>query len=221
MIDTIWTSGADVVLLQEVDAGRLVSFGVDQALWLGRHLGMEVHYLPTNESLQGLAVLSRVPVTQEVGVLLTSRGWQTGLQRVQIQPDEGVLDVYNTWLGLLFAQDQELLALQEQDQWQQLQETLAVISADHPGGVLGRVVLGGTFNNSPDSPVYDRLVQTGFSDPFADMPLHSSATLRRGEALLARFDYLWLRNVLPSGRAVLEGDASDHRLAVVELNLAQ
>ncbi len=33
--DTIWQSGADVVLLQEVDAGRLASYGVDQALWLG------------------------------------------------------------------------------------------------------------------------------------------------------------------------------------------
>jgi endonuclease/exonuclease/phosphatase family metal-dependent hydrolase len=221
LADTIWASGADVVLLQEVDAGRLISYGVDQALWLGRRLGMDVRYLPTNESLQGLAVLSWIPIVEDSGMLLTSRGMQTGLQRVQIQPDEGVLDIYNTWLGLLFAQDQELLALQEQDQWQQLQETLAAISADHPGGVLGRVVLGGTFNNTPDSPVYTALVQMGFSDPFADMPLRTVATLRRGEALLARFDYLWLRNVVPAGRAVLGSDASDHRLAVVELNLAQ
>lgn len=219
MADTIWESGADIVLLQEVDAGRLVSYGVDQALWLGRRLGMEVRYLPTNERLQGLAVLSNVPITLDDGMLLTSRGMQTGLQRVQVQPDEGVLDVYNTWLGLLFAREQEALARQEQDQWQQLQEVLARISADHPGGVVGRVVLGGTFNNTPDSPVYDLLVQTGFSDPFDGMPLERSATLWRGEALMARFDYLWLRNVLPTGRAVLESDASDHRLAVVELSL--
>lgn len=219
--DTIWESGADVVLLQEVDAGRLVSYGADQALWLGRRLGMTVHYFPTNEHLQGLAVLSRVPVALETGTLLTSQGMQTGVQRVQLRPDEGVLDVYNTWLGLLFAQDAEGLESQEQDQYRQLQEVLGTISVDHPGGVMGRVVLGGTLNNTPESPLYQQLVDVGFSDPFDGMPIERSATLLRGAAIVTRFDYLWLRNVLPTGRAVLESDASDHRLAIVELDLAQ
>lgn len=217
--DTIWESGADVVLLQEVDAGRLVSFGVDQALWLGRRLGMDVRYLATNEHLQGLAVLSRVPITLSEGVLLTSQGMQTGVQRVQVRPDEEALDIYNTWLGLLFAQDAAALDEQEQDQWQQIQEVLALISANHPGGVVSRVVLGGTFNNTPDSELYQLVNQTGFSDPFDGMPLDRSATLLRGDSIQVRFDYLWLRNILPTGRAVLERDASDHRMAVVELNL--
>ncbi|MBN2471671.1 MAG: endonuclease/exonuclease/phosphatase family protein [Anaerolineae bacterium] len=221
MADTIWESGADVALLQEVDGGRLVSFGVDQAHWLGKRLGMEVRYFPTNEHLQGLAVLSRVPIALDSGALLTSQGLQTGVQRVQIRPDEGVLDVYNTWLGLLFAQDAEVLDTQEQDQYRQLQEVLGIISVDHPGGVVGRVVLGGTFNNTPESPLYRQLTDVGFSDPFDGMAPDRSATLLRGGTLIARFDYLWLRNVLPAGRAVLESDASDHRLAVVELNLAQ
>lgn len=219
--DTIWESGADVVLLQEVDAGRLVSYGVDQALWLGRRLGMTVHYFPTNEYMQGLAVLSRVPVVLTDGDLLTSQGMQTGVQRVQLRPDEGVLDVYNTWLGLLFAQDTDVLDTQEQDQYRQLQEVLGIISVDHPGGVMGRVVLGGTLNNTPESPLYQQLVDVGFSDPFDGMPIERSATLLRGASIITRFDYLWLRNILPTGRAVLESDASDHRLAIVELNLAQ
>jgi len=179
---------------------------------------MEVYFWPANEHLQGLAVLSRVPVTLAEGTLLTSVGQQTGVQRVQISPDDGTVDIYNTWLGLPF--DQAALDLQLQDQWRQLQEVLSKISLDHPGGVLSRVVLGGTFNNTPRSEVYQLLVQTGFADPFADMPLERSATLLRGAAIQARFDYLWLRNVLPSGRAVLEGDASDHRLAVVEIDLS-
>ncbi|MBN1965806.1 MAG: endonuclease/exonuclease/phosphatase family protein [Anaerolineae bacterium] len=220
MAETIWASGADVVLLQEVDGGRLVSYGVDQALWLGRRLGMDVRFLPTNENLQGLAVLSRMPITLDEGMLLPSLGFQTGVQRVQVRPDDGVLDVYNTWLGLLFAVQEDDLALQEQDQWQQLQEVLRLISTDHPGGVVGRVILGGTFNNTPESPVYAQMQQTGFNDPFADTPLEDAATLQRGAAFIARFDYLWLRNVLPIGRDVLEIDASDHRLAVVELTLS-
>ncbi len=219
MADTIWESGADVVLLQEVDAGRTVSFGVDQALWLGHRLGMNVSYLATNEHLQGLAVLSRVPVVQERGVLLPSQGQQTGLQRVQIRPDEGVLDIYNTWLGLLFASDAQILANQEQDQWQQMEQSLVIIGADHPGGVVGRVVFGGTFNNTPDSQLYDQMIGVGFTDPFDGMPVEQAATLLRGNIVQARLDYLWLRNILPTGRAVLQQDASDHRLAVVELDL--
>ncbi|NPV66773.1 MAG: hypothetical protein HPY64_06475 [Anaerolineae bacterium] len=221
MANTIWESGADVVLLQEVDAGRLVSFGVDQALWLGRRLGMDVRFFPTNESLQGLAVLSRVPITLETGTLLTSQGMQTGVQRVQVRPDEGVLDVYNTWLGLLYARESSVLELQQQDQWLQLQEVLALIGTDHPGGVVGRVILGGTFNNTPGSALYERLVEVGFSDPFDGLAVDRSATLLRGEAIQLRFDYLWLRNVLPTGRGVLASDASDHRLAVVEIDLSK
>jgi len=221
MADTIWESGADVVLLQEVDAGRLVSYGVDQALWLGRRLGMEARFFPTNESLQGLAVLSRVPITLETGALLTSQGMQTGVQRVQVRPDEGVLDVYNTWLGLLYSREASTLELQQQDQWLQLQEVLGQIGTDHPGGVVGRVILGGTFNNTPDSALYDRLVEVGFSDPFDGLAADRSATLLHGEALHVRFDYLWLRNVLPIGRAILASDASDHRLAVVEIDLSE
>ena len=219
--DTIWQSGADVVLLQEVDGGRLASYGVDQAWWLGQRLGMDVRFLATNEHVHGLAVLSRVPITLDEGTLLTSQGMQTGVQRVQVRPDEGVVDLYNTWLGLLFAQEQGTLAIQEQDQWQQAQEILGLIAANHPGGVVGRVVLGGTFNNTPESELHSLLVTTGFNDPFDGMSLDRAATLLRGNAIQVRFDYLWLRNIQPTGRAVLERDPSDHRLAVVELNLAE
>lgn len=217
MADTIWESGADVVLLQEAEAGRQVSFGVDQPLWLARRLGMDVHFFPTNEHVQGLAVLSRVPIALAEGALLTSQGHQTGLQRVQIYPDEGPLDIYNTWLGLRILDIQE----QEQDQWRQLDESLRIIATDHPGGVVGRVIYGGTFNNTPDSPLYNRLVEAGFTDPFDGMLPEQSATLVRDDGLQARIDDVWLRNVLPIGRAVLTSDSSDHRLAVVELNLTQ
>jgi len=146
---------------------------------------------------------------------------QTGVQRVQVRPDEGVLDVYNTWLGLLYSREASTLELQQQDQWLQLQEVLGQIGTDHPGGVVGRVILGGTFNNTPDSALYDRLVEVGFSDPFDGLAVDRSATLLHGEAIQVRFDYLWLRNVLPTGRAVLTSDASDHRLAVVEIDLSE
>lgn len=68
----IESSGTDVVMLQEVEAGRLTSFGVDQSLWLARRLGMDERFFATNEGILGLAVLSRVPIAFNDGVLLPS-----------------------------------------------------------------------------------------------------------------------------------------------------
>jgi endonuclease/exonuclease/phosphatase family metal-dependent hydrolase len=215
---TIQQSGADVVLLQEVDAGRITSFGVDQTLWLARRLGMDRRFFPTNEGLYGLAVLSRMPIAFDDGELLTSLGQQTGLQRVQIQPEQGVvLTVYNTWLEyLLEISGENSLEEQQQAQQVQLNEILTIIARHHPGGVLGRTVLGGTFNNVPDSPLLQQVRGAGFSNPFAGYPLELGATLVRSGVPRAVFDYLWLRNLpVGEGALVLDTSASDHRMAVV------
>jgi endonuclease/exonuclease/phosphatase family metal-dependent hydrolase len=215
---TIQQSGANVVLLQEVDAGRMTSFGVDQPLWLARRLGMDRRFFPTNEGLYGLAILSSVPIAFDDGELLTSRGLQTGVQRVQIQPDPGVVvTIYNTWLEYLLGFGSEnTLEEQQQAQQVQLNELLTIIARHHPGGVLGRTVLGGTFNNVPDSPLMQQLRAAGFSDPFAGYPLEIGATLVRSGVPRAVFDYIWLRNLpVGEGALVLDSTASDHRLAVV------
>jgi len=214
---TIQQSGANVVLLQEVEAGRLTSFGVDQSLWLARRIGMDRHFFATNEGLRGLAVLSNIPIAYADGELLDSLGEQTGLQRVQIQPTpESVLEIYNTWLGYLLEPTGDLtLEAQEQDQQRQLNQIFQIIADQHPNGVLGRTVFGGTFNNVPDAPLMDQIRAVGFIDPFAGLPLEVSATLVRSGVPRARLDYLWLRNLTPAeGVLVLDSNASDHRMAV-------
>lgn len=218
LAQTIQQSGANVVLLQEIEIGRMTSFGVDQALWLARRLGMDRRFYPTNEGLQGLAVLSNVPVVFDEGVLLTSSGSQTGVQRVQVSTDGvSAITIYNTWLGLLLdLRGERTLEQQEQDQQLQLGEIIARIAADHPGGILGRTVVGGTYNNVPDAPLIDQMRASGFTDPFAGLPLELSATLWRTN-LRARIDYVWLRNLTPLGAVVMDSAASDHRMAVVEV----
>ncbi len=221
MARTIERSGANVVLLQEVETGRATSFGVDQALWLARRLRMDRRFFPTNEGLQGLAVLSNVEIVFDEGNLLTSASNQTGLQRVQLRPDAGILTVYNTWLGLLLASpDGPTLEEQEQDQAQQLAEIFSIISADHPNGNFGRLVLGGTFNNTPTSPLAQQIRDAGFRDPFSGQPPIRSYTLLRAN-VQARVDYLWLRPPLQEISAgVMDPAASDHRMAVIELQIA-
>lgn len=219
---TIRQSGASIVLLQEIEAGRLSSFGVDQPLWLARELGMDVRFFPTNEGLQGLAVLSRYPIGFDDGQLLTSVGTQTGLQRVQMLPAPGepAITIYNTWLGVLLAGED--IVTQEADQRQQLDEIFAILATQTTGDQLfrSRTVLGGTFNNVPDSPLIRQITELGgspplFTDPFAGLPPDFSDTYwRTGQR--ARLDYLFITNgfVGVSAQAI-DTRASDHRMAVI------
>ncbi len=218
---TIQQSGADVVLLQQVEIGRLTSFGVDQVLWLARRLGMGARFFPTNEGLQGLAVLSRVEIVNDEGVLLSSNGSQTGLQRVQIRPDEGVITLYNTRLEYLLEPTEERsVEQQQQDQQKQLNEIFALLNTQYANDKNGRLLVGGTFNNIPDSPLGDQMRGAGFLDPFAGtgLPQELSATLWRTGYPKVQFDYLWLwrRSLVPVGANTIDTNASDHRLAVIE-----
>lgn len=215
LAQTIDLSGAEVVLLQGVEAGRVTSFGVDQPLWLARRLGMDVRFFPTNEGLQGLAVLSEVEIVFDDGRLLPSTTFQTGLQRVQVRPDAGVITLYNTWLAYA-VEGAPGEPLDDSEQVSQLNEVIRIIAQHHPDGVLGRTVVAGTFNNIPDSRVVERIRANGFVDPFAGYPIELAATLRR-TGLRARFDYIWVRNLTPVEAGVMDGDASDHRMAVAQL----
>lgn len=216
---TIQQSGANVVLLQEVEAGRLTSFGVDQTLWLARKVGMDRRFYATNEGLQGLAVLSNVEIVFDDGVPLTSEGQQTGLQRVVLQPDDRPITLYNTWLGVLLEGVGDDVAEQEQDQVRQLNEILSIMLAHGEGSIvsLGRIVVGGTFNNVPSSDLILRMRQTSLTNPFADQPQATSHTFVQ-TSRRARLDYLFT-NLLPLGAVVIDSSASDHRLAVVSLAL--
>lgn len=216
-------SGANVVLLQEVEAGRMTSFGVDQPLWLARRLGMDVRFFPTNEGLQGLAALSNIPIAFDDGSLLTSLGSQTGVQRIQIQPEPGVvITLYNTWLSpLVEISGADATPDQIQDQQRQLNEIIALIAAHHPGGVLGRTVVAGTFHNVPDSPLIEQMRSLGFVDAFAGQNPEISATFVRAGLPRARFDYIWLRNLTRLGAGVMDDAASDHRMAVTEIAIGR
>ena len=218
---TIQQSGADVVLIQQAEIGRLTSFGVDEVLWLARRLGMGARFFPTNEGLQGLAVLSRVEIVNDEGVLLTSSGSQTGLQRVQIRPDEGVITLYNTRLEyLLETTENRTVEQEQQDQQRQLSEIFGLLNTTYANDKVGRLLVGGTFNNIPDSPIGDQMRNAGFLDPFAGtgLPAELSATLWRTGYPKVQFDYLWLwrRSLVPVGANTVNTNASDHRMAVIE-----
>jgi endonuclease/exonuclease/phosphatase family metal-dependent hydrolase len=213
--------GVDLLLLQEVEAGRLVSFGIDQPAWLARQLNMQVEYFPTNEGLQGLAVLTKLPVEQRQGLLLISQGKQTGVQFVRLRaPDRAEIQVYNTQLGLLLRDSAQSVQNQEQDQTQQLQQIFGFINENDPTRT-SRTIVGGTFNNVPDSDIYQYMSQSPFSDPLAGLPNEKAITLKLVNGGTARVDYLWLRHITSQGAAVVVMQQSTHNMPVVEIGLLQ
>jgi endonuclease/exonuclease/phosphatase family metal-dependent hydrolase len=206
-------SGADVILLQEVETGRLISGGIDQPEVLARELGMQVLYFPTNESLQGLAILTRLSVVQTSGLLLTSIGRQTGVQFARLQTANGaVYDIYNTQLGL------PLINSTDQDQDRQIQEIIAY--AGQNGG-NGRVIVGGTFNSLPDpnNLIYAYMKQRGFNDLQADARVEKSFTLTLASGDQRRVDYLWTTNGVKVEQAdTLPIAFSNHNAVIIQIS---
>jgi len=187
-------SRADIVFLQEVDAGRITSYGVDNALWLARRLGMQAVFAPTLEGLSGIALLTRLPLAESDWVLLPSELEQTAMVHARL----GELDVYGVWLGL-----------EEQERMNQVAAALDII------GAAELAFLGGDMNSEPDSAVYMAVRSAGFVDPFVvtgNLPAFTAPAVNPGK----RIDYVWARGLEPVDAWVSPSLASDHRLVVVE-----
>ena len=196
---TIEASGAGVVLMQEVDAGRPTSYMIDDLLWLARRLDMEGVYLPTLEHLSGIGLLSRYPIRTAGGMLLPSELEQTGIVWAELDVDGVPVNAFGIWLGL-----------ESEERARQIDAALGFV-AEHPGPA----VFGGDFNATPDSPAVERVAGAGWLDPFAELGLGSPPTDPAIEPT-KRIDYVWLRDLVPVAAEVLDSTASDHRLVVVE-----
>lgn len=182
-----------------MDGGRITSYGVDDALWLARRLGMRDVYLPCVERLTGIALLSRYPLLAQGGELLPSEEEQTGIVWAELGTSNGPVNAFSIWMGL-----------SPEERAMQLEAALAFIE-EHPGPAL----FGGDFNSTPDSPIYERIAGAGFVDPFVAIgaeplptsPAHSPEN---------RIDFVWLRGLQPVAAEVPASTASDHRLVVIE-----
>jgi len=182
-----------------VDAGRITSYGVDDALWLARRLGMDHAFGPALEDLSGVALLSRFPIDESDFQLLSSELEQTAIVSARVEIAGQEVDAYGTWLGL----DAEERARQWDD-------ARAYIDSATPA------VLGGDFNATPGSPTYARIAAAGFNDPFVVGGFDPAPTSPAVDPV-ERIDFVWTRGLVVKRAEVLDALASDHRLVVVEL----
>ncbi len=193
-------SGADVILLQEVDQRRYTSGRVDQPAYLGGQLGME-HAFGANVDfgggLYGTAVLSRYPIlsTQNTHLPNGPGGQQRGLLKVVIDVEGVEVSVYNTHLQNKI--DYLKVA--------QMRRIAPIIGADD-----NPKILGGDFNTHPGSAPHD-IAETVLDDSWAAGSgpglTHPSARPR------GRIDYLMHggEGITALSASVLAVTNSDHR----------
>ena len=137
----------DFVALQELDAGRPRTGGIDQAHEIARHLEMAYHFHPTivvEEERYGNAILSRLPMRLVKRAVLPGSGWgrePRGAIWVSLEADGPAIQVINTHLGL--------------SRRERLTQADALLGPDwlgHPD-CRGPKILLGDLNAGPTTPV--------------------------------------------------------------------
>jgi endonuclease/exonuclease/phosphatase family metal-dependent hydrolase len=200
--ETIEESGADIIALQEVDAGRMTSYAIDNAYYLSRQLNMNVVYLPTVEHLTGIALLHRGEAIETEGHWVTSSQEQTGVIYAMLMAGDHPVHAYGTWIGL-----------SNEDTLNQINEALAYIGEHYPA------VFGGDFNSIPDSPVTRAIMKAGFVDPFVELGIIPAPNTSPAVHPSERIDYVWIRGLTPIDAWVPDSLASDHRMVLTKVKI--
>ncbi|TDP97900.1 endonuclease/exonuclease/phosphatase family protein [Labedaea rhizosphaerae] len=94
--DQIAAQHPDIVNLQEVDRGMMITGGHDALRLIADRLGMAIHYFPAKDPLWGLAILSRLPLRDVVATPMTEKDIapQTGILRATVDTPQGpIVDV--------------------------------------------------------------------------------------------------------------------------------
>jgi endonuclease/exonuclease/phosphatase family metal-dependent hydrolase len=213
-------TGADLVLLQEVDRNTQRSGPADQPAVLARLTGYSVAFGRTigfQGGDYGIALLSRWPIRRDTLIPLavtappgrTVEGReQRGVLVALVDAPGGPLAVLNTHLD---ASGEELWRAQEIAGV--LQAAAAVDTVAVP------LLIGGDLNALPESPIHPALGGAGLRDAWAGCGTGDARTFPVN-APARRIDYLYLAGAVRCLEArVLPEYASDHRPLLVRIRL--
>ncbi len=213
-------TGADLVLLQEVDRNTQRSGPADQPATLARLTGYSVAFGRTI-SFQGgdygIALLSRWPIRRDTLIPLTVTAppgrtvegrEQRGVLLAVVDAPGGPLAVLGTHLDHT-----------GDDVWR-MQEIATVLLTARTAGEQGMpILIGGDLNARPESAVHGELRAAGFRDAWEGCGAGDAMTFP-AHAPDRRIDYLYVSGETRCVSArVLPGDASDHRPLLFRLRL--
>jgi endonuclease/exonuclease/phosphatase family metal-dependent hydrolase len=218
--EMVRATGADLVLLQEVDRNTQRSGPTDQPAALARLTGYSVAFGRTigfQGGDYGVALLSRWPIDWDTLIPLATAApspgapadhEQRGVLLARVAAPGGPLLVLDTHLDAL-----------GDDYWR-VREIAGILGVAAGVGDLGLpLLLGGDLNARPESPIHQMLRGAGFRDAWVECGTGDGMTFP-AVAPDRRIDYLYLTGGMRCLEArVLPGEASDHRALLVRLRL--
>lgn len=196
-------SGADVVALQEVSRGWLISGRLDMLSWLSERLDMPYVSGPTADPFWGNAIISKYPITEYRTYALPTDDLciKRGFTKVLIDLGETSLQIIANHFHHI-----------EGDSEIRQQQALVMLNswADAP-----YTIILGDFNAEPDSPEMKMFEERGLVDSLsgkADILTFNSAEL------FQRIDYIWLTpDINLRSVNVPFSNASDHLGIVADI----
>ena len=200
-------SDPDIVALQEISRGWLISGRVDMLEWFSQRL--EIPYVsgPTEGQLWGSAILSRFPIVEFTNYELPPRDLfiRRGFLVTKIDiGTEDYLTVIATHLHHI-SEDSEIR-----------QQQVPVILEIWNNAEM--TVITGDLNAEPDSPEIRMFRDTGLIDVMSGNIPPKGYTYHSAD-LYQRIDYIWITPDLTSRNAkVIQSTASDHLPVIVEID---
>lgn len=213
-------TGADLVLLQEVDRNTQRSGPTDQPAALAQLTGYGVAFGRTigfQGGDYGLALLSRWPIQRDTLIHLATAARpsdppgdreQRGVLVTVVDAPGGPLVVLNTHLDA-----------SGEDYWR-VREIAGILGVAAGVGGLGPVLIGGDLNARPENRIHQALRASGYRDAWTECGTGEGMTFPVA-APDRRIDYVYLSGEVRCLAArVLPADASDHRPLLVRLRLS-
>ena len=208
---TIQQAGPDILVLQEVDTGVIMSGSTDQARWLAQHLNMYLAPVTsTNHVWQSDVILSKYPILGYDSIILQSPSEDDTLLRADIEISGQQVSVYAVHFSAFSSTDRRI----------QADAALPWITS-----TLGLKIWAGDFNvdaytsDPTDQGIYADIT-THFNDSFTVALSPTGDHTWPSTGPVERIDYVFVTpTITVLSHAVPTSLASDHLPVVVQLQL--
>ena len=189
----------DIVALQEISRGWLISGRVDMAEWLSLRLDMPYIYGDTAGTMWGNVILSRFKITEYHNESLPSDGLP-----VKRGFTHAVIEISNNQAVNVIATHFHHVE-SDSDIRQTQAETLLAYANN-----LENIIIMGDLNTTPETPVIQLFISAGFIDVLSLIEPPPAYTFHADNPYM-RIDYILISpNMKASQIEVLQSTASDH-----------
>ena len=208
---TIQQADPDVLVLQEVDTGVIMSGGTDQARWLAQHLNMYLAPVTSTDHIwQSDVILSKYPILDYDSIVLQSPSEDDTLLRADIEIAGQEVSVYAVHFSAFSSADRRIQA-DAAIPWITSTPGLKIWAGDFNVDAYG--------TDPTDQGIYTDITAY-FNDSFTVAVSQTGDQTWPSTGPVERIDYVFVTpTITVLSHAVPTSSASDHLPVVVQLQL--